>query len=86
MLQTTTTMSDGTQRVTTTTEGIHYTVTYQLNASTLETDLMLAEGVDLVIADSGMYRITYRYTDAQGKTTEQVRTITTVPAQAAPGL
>ena len=86
VLQTTTTMSDGTQRVTTTTEGIHYTVTYQLNASTLETDLMLAEGVDLVIADSGMYRITYRYTDAQGKTTEQVRTITAVPAQAVPSL
>ncbi|MDE7312751.1 MAG: L,D-transpeptidase family protein [Eubacterium sp.] len=86
VLQTTTTMSDGTQRVTTTTEGIHYTVTYQLNANTLETDLMLAEGVDLVIADSGVYKITYRYTDAQGKTTQQVRTITAVPVQNVPGL
>lgn len=86
ILQTTTTMSDGTQRVTSTTEGIHYTVTYQFNANTLETDLMLAEGVELVIADSGTYRITYRYTDAQGKTTEQVRTITALPVQAAPVL
>lgn len=86
VLQTTTTMSDGTQRVTSTTEGIHYTVTYQLNANTLETDLMLAEGVDLVIADSGIYKISYRYTDAQGKTTQQVRTITAVPVQNVPVL
>ena len=82
ILQTVTTMSDGSQRVATATEGIHYTVTYQLHASAVETDLMLPEGVELVMADTGIYKITYHYTDAQGNTVQKVRMITVAPAQA----
>lgn len=82
-VQTTTTMSDGTQQVTVTTEGIHYTVTYQMNANTVETDLMLPEGTDLVMADTGIYKITYSYTDAQGHTVQHVRTILAGAQQAA---
>ena len=82
ILQTVTTMSDGSQRVATATEGIHYTVTYQLHATAVETDLMLPEGVELVMADTGIYKITYHYTDAQGNTVQKVRMITVAPAQA----
>ena len=85
ILQTVTTMSDGTQRVATATEGIHYTVTYQLNTSVAETDLMLPEGVDLVIADTGIYKVTYHYTDAQGNTVQKVRMITVTPQQTQAG-
>ncbi len=86
ILQTVTTMTDGSQRVATATEGIHYTVTYQMNASVSETDLMLPEGVDLVLADTGIYKITYHYTDAQGNTVQKVRMITVAPQQAQAGI
>lgn len=85
-VQTVTVMSDGTQQVSKTAEGIQYKVTYQMNASVVETDLMLPEGMDLVIADTGIYKITYTYTDALGNTTQYVRTITAAAAPAAAGV
>ena len=81
-VQTITNMSDGTQQVSHTTAGIHYKVTYQMHAGVVETDLMLKEGLDLMIADTGIYRITYTYTDVQGNAVQYVRTITVAAASA----
>lgn len=85
IVQTIITMSDGTQRQLNTTEGIQYKITYQMNANVAELDLMLAAGLDLVIADTGIYKITYTYTDEYGYTTQYVRTITATAASAAVG-
>lgn len=79
-------MSDGTQRVTKRTEGIRYKVTYQMNAGVKELDLMLAAGLDLIISDTGIYKIVYTYTDEFGYTTQYVRTITATAASAAVGV
>uniref|UniRef100_N2B8J9 L,D-TPase catalytic domain-containing protein n=1 Tax=Eubacterium plexicaudatum ASF492 TaxID=1235802 RepID=N2B8J9_9FIRM len=78
-------MSDGTQRVTKKTEGIRYQVTYQMNAGVKELDLMLAAGLDLIISDTGIYKIVYTYTDEFGYTTQYIRTITATAASAAVG-
>ena len=74
-VNTTTTMSDGTQKMSTTTDGIQYVITYQLNPDTVETTIMLTDSTDLFIADIGTYRITYQYADEKGNMVQRTRTI-----------
>lgn len=73
---TVTVMTDNTQTVTETTEGIQYTAAYQPDAALPETDITPFDGSSVIRLDyAGIYKITYRYTDAQGNTAERVRTI-----------
>ncbi len=78
---TTAKMSDGTKQVTETAEGIAYSVTYQIYQNAPEAELALNENNLLTLFDAGIYKITYRYTDEQGNTTEHVRTVTAQAAQ-----
>ncbi len=80
-VQTVTVFSDGTQRTSATTEGIQCIVTYQLYPGAAETDLMLQQGNNFTVAGTGIYKIAYFYTDAQGNTAQKIRTITAVPVQ-----
>ncbi|KAI4447584.1 hypothetical protein C823_002103 [Eubacterium plexicaudatum ASF492] len=56
-----------------------------MNAGVKELDLMLAAGLDLIISDTGIYKIVYTYTDEFGYTTQYIRTITATAASAAVG-
>lgn len=78
---TTTKMSDGTQQVTETTDGIECSVAYQLYQNAPEVALVLNENNLLTLFDTGIYKITYRYTDEQGNTAEHVRIVTAQAAQ-----
>lgn len=72
---TVTTKADQTQSVSETTDGIQYTVTYQPDAVTPETEIQLDGSTVLSLQSNGIYKITYRYTDTLGNMAEYVRTV-----------
>ena len=73
-------MSDGTPRITSTSEGIQRKVTYQPSLAQQESNLMLADSIEDLPLTIGIYRITYHYEDSQGNVAEKVRTINVTAA------
>ena len=78
---TTSTMSDGTQQTSETTEGIQYTITYQANTMAVESNVQLEDGTGLLAVNTGIYKITYQYIGADGKAVQQQRKIIALEAQ-----
>ncbi len=77
----TTTMTDQTTQVEETAKGIQYAITYQADAQSPAEAVELEEGEKLILSEAGIYKITYRYKDADGKTASRTRTLTVVPEQ-----
>lgn len=69
------TMTDGTKKEEQVTQGIAYTVVYQADGLSQETEVTV-ENDTLVFQAEGIYKITYQYTDAKGKKAQYTRTVT----------